>query len=674
MVRSTLQCLAAVLGGAQSIHVMGYDEALEIPTEESVRLSLRTQQIIAHESGVTRTVDPLAGSYFVESLTSELQHPGAGPWSQEVDAGGGYVHLLEQGVPQRWIAEAAYRTELEVQSGARVKVGVNQFTGGGEDRPPRLFEVDSAAADGQRARLASRLAGRDAARAARALAQAQGGGHGGRQHHARLPRRGPGGLHRGRDRRRAAGRVRRAPGTGPMVTPPPAKPLAGIRVLDLTRFVSGAYCTMVLDALGADVIKVEGLPGGDPYRAQGAVQVGSLSGLFASLNTGKRSIAVDLRAPDGTGLVRTLAQASDVFVENARPGSLERAGLGPDRLHALNPRLVYASISGFGQAGPDAARGGFDLILQAASGIMAVTGNEAGGPVKVGAPVLDIGAGMSAATAIMAALFARAADGLGRTVSSSLLEFALSCFTSYAADILETGTSPGLLGNDSPQFAPYGVFRCRDGSLALAGAGSESLWLKLCDVLGRPDWPADPRFATNADRLRHRPELTAEIERVLTRETAAHWQLALDGAGIPASPVLPPAAALTSAQAEALQIRQAARTPDGYGYQTVRPPLAMSAPPAGGAAPRLLTRRARPRPAHRRDPPRSRSRPGGHHRPGRARDRGRMSRASRRAPSARHRSARASQAQANWPGRSWTGPSRCAASRRPPGTNSSAPR
>jgi len=370
-----------------------------------------------------------------------------------------------------------------------------------------------------------------------------------------------------------------------MVTPPAAKPLAGIRVLDLTRFVSGAYCTMVLDALGADVIKVEGLPGGDPYRAQGAVQVGSLSGLFASLNTGKRSIAVDLRAPDGTGLVRTLAQASDVFVENARPGSLERAGLGPDRLHALNPRLVYASISGFGQAGPDAARGGFDLILQAASGIMAVTGNEAGGPVKVGAPVLDIGAGMSAATAIMAALFARTADGLGRTVSSSLLEFALSCFTSYAADILETGTSPGLLGNDSPQFAPYGVFRCRDGSLALAGAGSEPLWLKLCDVLGRPDWATDPRFATNADRLRHRAALTAEIERVLTRETAAHWQQALDGAGIPASPVLPPAAALTSAQAEALQIRQAARTPDGYGYQTVRPPLSVAPHPDEPAGP-----------------------------------------------------------------------------------------
>ncbi len=364
-----------------------------------------------------------------------------------------------------------------------------------------------------------------------------------------------------------------------MVRPPTGKPLAGIRVLDLTRFVSGAYCTMVLDALGADVIKVEGLPGGDPYRAQGAVTVGSLSGLFASLNTGKRSIAIDLSAPDGTGLVRTLARASDVFVENARPGSLERAGLGPGHMHTLNPRLVYASISGFGQTGPDAARGGFDLILQAAGGIMAVTGNDAGGPVKVGAPVLDIGSGMSAATAILAALFARTADGLGRTVTSSLLEFALSCFTSYAADILETGTSPVPLGNDSPQFAPYGVFRCRDGSLALAGAGSEPLWRKLCGVLGRPDWATDPRFATNADRLRHRAALTAEIEQVLTRESAGHWQQALDGAGIPASPVLPPAAALTSAQGEALQIRQQARTPDGYRYQTVRPPFSVTMTP-----------------------------------------------------------------------------------------------
>ena len=508
VVRSTLQCLAAVLGGAQSIHVMGYDEALEIPTEESVRLALRTQQIIAHESGVTRTVNPLAGSYFVESLTSELRTR-----ALATGAGGGRRRRLRAPARAGCPAAVDRRGRLPQRTGHPVR-RAGQGRGEPVHRRRRGPPAPAVRGGHHGGRPAAGPAGHPAGRARRwpggpRAHPGQGGGNGGREHHAGLPRRGPGGLHRRRDHRRAPRRVRRAPGTSPMVTPPAAKPLAGIRVLDLTRFVSGAYCTMVLDALGADVIKVEGLPGGDPYRAQGAVRVGSLSGLFASLNTGKRSIAVDLTLPDGSELVRTLARRSDVFVENARPGSLERAGLGPDRLHALNPRLVYASISGFGQTGPDAGRGGFDLILQAASGIMAVTGTEAGGPVKVGAPVLDIGSGMSAATAIIAALFARTADGLGRTVSSSLLEFALGCFTSYAADMLETGTSPGLLGNDSPQFAPYGVFRCRDGSLALAGAGSEPLWLKLCDVLGRPDWAADPRFATNADRLRHRAELTA---------------------------------------------------------------------------------------------------------------------------------------------------------------------
>jgi crotonobetainyl-CoA:carnitine CoA-transferase CaiB-like acyl-CoA transferase len=351
--------------------------------------------------------------------------------------------------------------------------------------------------------------------------------------------------------------------------------LEGVRVLDLTRFVSGAYCTMVLDALGADVIKIEALPGGDPYRTQGTVRVGDLTGLFASLNAGKRSLAVDLRNPDGVRLIQRLACDSDVFVENARPGSLTRIGLGPETLREMHPPLVYASISGFGQTGPDASRGGFDLILQAASGIMSITGTEQSGPTKVGAPVLDIGSGMSAATAILAALLARTVDGSGCTVSSSLLEFALSCFTSYSADVLETGASPGLLGNDSPQFAPYGVFRCKDGAIALAGAGSDHLWIRLCDVLGRPDWAQDERFATNADRVRHRAELTGEIEQVLGRFDAEHWQRILDAAGVPASAVNQLGTALTSPQSRALGALEDVTTPEGYPYRTVRPPLSI---------------------------------------------------------------------------------------------------
>ena len=360
---------------------------------------------------------------------------------------------------------------------------------------------------------------------------------------------------------------------------PMAAPLAGIRVLDLTRFVSGAYATMVLAALGADVIKVEALPAGDPYRAQGTVPVGGLSGLFAALNTGKRSLAVDLRAPDGAALIRRLACESDVFIQNARPGSLDRAGLGPKDLHELNPRLVYASISGFGDTGPDAARGGFDLILQAASGLMAVTGTPQSGPVKVGAPALDIGSGISVVAGIMAALLARAADGIGRTVTSSLLEFGLSCFTSYSTDMLQTGHPPGLLGNDSPQFAPYGVFRCQDGAIALAGVGREELWTRLCAALGRPDWAADPRYTSNASRLRHRSELTAQIEDVLGSATTAHWQQVMDEAGIPASVVNQPTAALGSAQAAALGIVTESHTPDGQAYRTLRPPLSVDGMP-----------------------------------------------------------------------------------------------
>lgn len=352
-------------------------------------------------------------------------------------------------------------------------------------------------------------------------------------------------------------------------------PLAGIRVLDLTRFVSGAYATMVLSALGADVIKVEALPGGDPYRGQGTVQAGSLSGLFAALNTGKRSLAVDLRAAGGVALIRRLAQDCDVFVQNARPGALDRAGLGQKDLQQLNPRLVYASISGFGQDGPDAGRGGFDLILQAASGLMAVTGSPQSGPVKVGAPVLDIGSGMSVVAGILAALLARAADGAGRAVSSSLLEFGLSCFTSYSTDMLQTGRPPGLLGNDSPQFAPYGVFRCQDGAIALAGVGREELWTRLCAALGRPDWAADPRFTSNAGRLRHRTELTAQIEEVLATATTAHWQQVMDEAGIPASVVSQPTAALGSAQAAALGVVAQSAGPDGHTYRTLRPPLSV---------------------------------------------------------------------------------------------------
>jgi crotonobetainyl-CoA:carnitine CoA-transferase CaiB-like acyl-CoA transferase/acetylornithine deacetylase/succinyl-diaminopimelate desuccinylase-like protein len=351
------------------------------------------------------------------------------------------------------------------------------------------------------------------------------------------------------------------------------KPLEGVRVLDLTRFVSGAYCTMLLAGLGAEVVKVEGLPGGDPYRAQGAVRVGEQSALFAALNSGKRSVAVDLRSPEGARVVRELAAHCDVLVENGRPGSLAKLGLDAATLREAYPQLVYASVSGYGQAGPDAALGGFDLILQAAGGLMSVTGFADGGPVKVGAPVLDIGSGLAAVAAILAGLLGRAADGRGRTVGSSLFQFALGCLTSYGTQALATGVSPGRLGNDSPQFAPYGVFRCRDGALAVAGTGSEKLWQRLCGVLGHPQWTGDPRYRANCDRVAHRVELTCDIEAVLQGESTRFWLRRLEAADVPAALVADPYTALTSPQAAALGMLQPLFTPDGTPYMTVTPPL-----------------------------------------------------------------------------------------------------
>ena len=246
--------------------------------------------------------------------------------------------------------------------------------------------------------------------------------------------------------------------------------LSGLRVLDLTRFVAGSQATMLLAAMGAEVIKIE-VPPGDPYRTQGTERVNGESALFLALNSGKRSVAIDFRAEAGRAALERLLPSADMLVENARPGSLARYGLDWESVHARYPALIYGSISGYGDVGPDAARGGFDLILQAESGIMGVTGSAESGPVKVGAPMLDVGAGLTCALGLLAACVERNHTGLGRLVSSSLLEFALASLGTLAAAVLASGEAPGLLGTHSPVFAPYGGFRTSDGWLVLAGDG-----------------------------------------------------------------------------------------------------------------------------------------------------------------------------------------------------------
>jgi crotonobetainyl-CoA:carnitine CoA-transferase CaiB-like acyl-CoA transferase len=328
-------------------------------------------------------------------------------------------------------------------------------------------------------------------------------------------------------------------------------PLREMRVVDFTRFVSGSYATMVLAMLGADVIKVEP-PEGDPYRHQGTVFDGGESVLFRSLNTGKRSVVVDFKSDSGRDVMDRLLANADFFVENSRPGSLEAYGLGFESVHERHPRVIYGTISGYGEVGPEATRGGFDLILQAETGLMSVTGSSASGPVKVGAPVLDIGAGLSLVIGLLAAHAERTTTGRGRLVSTSLLEFGLAGLSSVIADYLVDGSVPGRLGTHSPSFAPYGSFRTADGWLVLAGAGSEAMWQRACAVLGREELVSDPRFSDNAARVAHRDELTAEFEATLGARTTAEWLEAMAAAGVPASRVSDVGEAAASEQVAAL--------------------------------------------------------------------------------------------------------------------------
>jgi crotonobetainyl-CoA:carnitine CoA-transferase CaiB-like acyl-CoA transferase len=360
--------------------------------------------------------------------------------------------------------------------------------------------------------------------------------------------------------------------------------LSGLRVLDLTRFVSGSQATMLLAAMGADVIKIE-VPPGDPYRWQGTERVGAESALFLALNAGKRSVAIDFRVPAGRQALEPVLASADMLVENSRPGSLTAHGLDWESVHARYPALIYGSISGYGDVGPDAARGGFDLILQAESGLMSVTGTPESGPVKVGAPVLDVGAGISCVLGMLGACIERQRTGVGRLVSSSLLEFALTALGTLAASVMVSGQAPGLLGTHSPTFAPYGGFRTADGWVVLAGAGSEDLWARACRALGREELTGDVRFADNARRVAHRDELTCEIEAVLRTRPTAHWLALFARAGVPAAEVKDMLQSLSQPQVAALGSIQELDHPAAGAHRLIGPPLRIDREELGYRAP-----------------------------------------------------------------------------------------
>jgi crotonobetainyl-CoA:carnitine CoA-transferase CaiB-like acyl-CoA transferase len=332
-------------------------------------------------------------------------------------------------------------------------------------------------------------------------------------------------------------------------------PLRGIRVVDVTASVAGPSASQLLAALGADVVKVEPV-GGDHARDWGPPFVGDKGGaLFLASNAGKRSLALDLSDDRGRDIVLRLADRADVFVQSLRPGAAEKHGLDASTLRARNQRLVHCSIGAFGARGPLSDQPGYDPLLQAASGIMSVTGEPGGASVRVGVSLIDLGTGVWAALGVLAAVYERERTGVGRTLELSLYETALSLLSSQLVGYLGSGFVPGREGSAFPQIVPYQVFATRDTELMIV-AGNDKLFADLCRVLGVPELVDDPRFRTNPDRVTNRAELVALLEERTRQRTSADLLEALVAAGVPASPVYDIAEAARHPQTEALGILQ----------------------------------------------------------------------------------------------------------------------
>lgn len=316
-------------------------------------------------------------------------------------------------------------------------------------------------------------------------------------------------------------------------------PLSGLKVVELARILAGPWAGQTLADLGADVIKVES-PQGDDTRKWGPPFVerpGDVSAAyFHSCNRGKRSICADFTSAEGQQLVRDLVADADILIENFKVGGLEKYGLDYDSLHKLNPRLIYCSITGFGQDGPYAHRAGYDYIIQGMSGLMSVTGDPDGQPQKVGVAVTDIFTGVYAVTAILAAVHQRGQTGLGQQIDLSLLDVATSITANQSMNYLTTGTAPGRIGNAHQNLAPYQVFDCSDGWIIIA-TGNDSQYHRLCALLGLGDLASDPRFATNADRVKNRPELSRALSVATTAMSKADLLAACEQNGVPAGPI-----------------------------------------------------------------------------------------------------------------------------------------
>ena len=313
-------------------------------------------------------------------------------------------------------------------------------------------------------------------------------------------------------------------------------PLEGIRVVDLTRILAGPYCTMMLGDMGAEIIKIENPDGGDDTRSWGPPFLNGVSTYFISINRNKKSLTLNLKDERGKELLRDLIRKSDIMVENFRPGTLDKLGVSWEEIHRINPAMIFASLSGFGQTGPRKSEPGFDVVIQGEGGLMSITGEPDGPPNKVGASVADITAGMLAAQGILLSLYHREKTGVGQMVDVGMLDGQVALLTYHANGYFATGKIPPRRGNKHPSITPYETYSCKDGYFNL-GVGNDSLWRRFCDAMGLGEIKEDPKFAVNKDRVDNRLELQEILDAIFAEKTVEETLDGLRAAGVPCGPI-----------------------------------------------------------------------------------------------------------------------------------------
>ena len=374
-----------------------------------------------------------------------------------------------------------------------------------------------------------------------------------------------------------------------MVASPRSGPLAGVRVVELAHIMAGPVCGLMLGDMGAEVIKVEKIEGGDDTRRSVPPAIAGESAAYMMMNRGKRGIALDLKSADGKAVLRRLLAGADVLIENYRAGTMERLGLGYDVLREAFPGLVYCSLSGFGRSGPYAERAGFDLVAQGMSGLMSITGEGPGRPpMKCGPPVTDITAGILAAMGVLAAHIHKLRTGEGQVVDTSLFEAGITLTYWQSAIAMATGAAPGPMGSAHPLNAPYEAFQTADGWITI-GAANQTNWLRLLAVLGAEGMAAEARFAQNRDRMANRAALAAALAPYFRAEPSAVWLARLEAGGVPAGPVLDVLAMQADPQARAREMVVAVEHPRAGRMETLGLPVKFSGTPGRvhGPAPLL---------------------------------------------------------------------------------------